>query len=80
MVFGVERIGAGEAGIGCGADDDLGIGELGLQLLYYCFCGVDFADADGVNPDTFFLRILAGDFSESISPAESIAFVSDHSV
>ena len=51
------------SGIGGYADDYFVIRQVFFKLRYNCFCCVDFADADGVNPDAFFIGEISADFA-----------------
>ena len=76
----VEGAGAGEAGVGGGADYYSEIRESVLQLPDDGFCGVDFSDADGVEPDAFFFGAFACNPAESLGPAGAVAVLPEHSI
>jgi len=72
---------AGEACVGGYAYYDFEIGESFFKLFDDGPCGVDFAEAYGVEPDTFFqCGVFAGDFAEAAGPARAVSLVSDHPI
>ena len=55
-------------------------GQLLLQFGDERFCGVDLADADGVDPDAGLVGVLARNTPETLRPAGAIAVVAHHAV
>ncbi|MBA7638189.1 hypothetical protein ES703_45842 [subsurface metagenome] len=80
QVLAEQGICTGKAGIGGGADYDFKIAEFIFKLFDDGSCCVYLAYAYGVQPDTFFCGVSAGDFAESLGPAGPVAFVPDDSV
>ncbi len=79
-VVAVEGLGAGDAGVGGGADGDFVVGQSGLELGDEGPGGVDLADADGVNPDAWLVGAAAGDAAESLLPAGTVAILPQDAV
>jgi hypothetical protein len=51
-----------------------------LQFFDEGFCGVDFADADGVEPDTLFSELFAFNPAEALVPAFAVAVLPEHPI
>jgi hypothetical protein len=71
---------AGEAGIGSSAYYYFEIAESILQLFDYSSGCVDLTNTYSVEPDTFFGRVFASDFAESLCPASPVTVLPNHSV
>ena len=80
QIFSEEGICAGEASISGGANNDFKIRELGFKLFDKCCGCINFAEANGVEPDAFFFWIFAGYFAESVGPACAVTFVPEHAI
>jgi hydrogenase maturation factor HypE len=65
----------GKAGVGSRADNDFKIEKSVFKLFDDGLGSVDFSDADGVEPDTFFFGKLTIDYTKSLVPAGTVAIV-----